>query len=403
MSSLLQRFDYGKVGARIPLIANYYEIKINREIYVHRYEVIIKDPTKDRRLDRSISNKYYPFGRSIYIISDQNRKWKVPIGGEIEAWTELHGSVKINSVEHALFNADGNFVEEFLHKNPNDPDDQGNEVTVEEYFAQYKEIRLNFPHLPGAVMELEMQKERICSIIADRKLYSDIFLQNFGVWISPDMIHLEGRVLNPPKLELHKSEMVNGLFEMCLHPSPTNILFGVGSVSQSDNGVHFIWHEIFCNRSDSDEMERRRLRRVTVRIIKTICDLEEGIACQVILMRIFRNMSSRPETNVTAHNIILEMNTKLGGMNNKVHQDYNMRILILSSWPKFSDRDDPTIFIGVNLTHSRPGKLGHSIASVVGSTNLDATRYETSIKVQHPKMERIVYFVDALRERPLAF
>ncbi|VDM95057.1 unnamed protein product [Onchocerca ochengi] len=107
-------------------------------------------------------------------------------------------------------------------------------------------------------------------------------------------------------------------------------------------------------------------------------------------------MSSRPETNVTAHNIILEMNTKLGGMNNKVHQDYNI-------WPKFSDRDDPTIFIGVNLTHSRPGKLGHSIASVVGSTNLDATRYETSIKVQHPKMERIVYFVDALRERPLAF
>ncbi|VDM92962.1 unnamed protein product [Onchocerca ochengi] len=106
MSSLLQRFDYGKVGARIPLIANYYEIKINREIYVHRYEVIIKDPTKDRRLDRSISNKYYPFDRSIYIISDQNRKWKVPIGGEIEAWTGLHGSVKINSVEHALFNAD---------------------------------------------------------------------------------------------------------------------------------------------------------------------------------------------------------------------------------------------------------------------------------------------------------
>ncbi|VDO64486.1 unnamed protein product, partial [Onchocerca flexuosa] len=59
-------------------------------------------------------------------------------------------------------------------------------------------------------------------------------------------------------------------------------------------------------------------------IIKTVCDLEEGIACQVIRARTFRNVSSRPETNVTAHNIILKMNTKLGGVNNKVHQDYNM-------------------------------------------------------------------------------
>lgn len=52
MSCLLQRFDYGKVGTRIPLITNYYEIKISREIHVHRYEVIIKDPNKDRRLNR---------------------------------------------------------------------------------------------------------------------------------------------------------------------------------------------------------------------------------------------------------------------------------------------------------------------------------------------------------------
>lgn len=59
--------------------------------------------------------------------------------------------------------------------------------------------------------------------------------------------------------------------------------------------------------------------------IKTVCDLEEGIACQVILARTFRNMlSSHPKTCITAHNIILKMNAKLGGVNNKVHQDYNM-------------------------------------------------------------------------------
>ncbi|VDO42839.1 unnamed protein product [Onchocerca flexuosa] len=59
MSSLLQRFDYGKVGAKIPLIANYYEIKINHKIYVHRYEVIIKDPAKDRPLDRDVCRSQF--------------------------------------------------------------------------------------------------------------------------------------------------------------------------------------------------------------------------------------------------------------------------------------------------------------------------------------------------------
>ncbi|KAM3719027.1 hypothetical protein ACO02O_10955 [Dirofilaria immitis] len=681
MSCLLQRLDYGKGGTKIPLTANYYEIKISREIYVHRYEVIIKDPTRDRRLDRdicrsqfwevasndlntfgklenliyndvsclwakeklnlpngigrkkivkttsrgdervayimemkytnsflvdltidfddsrnisvqflnalltqnircplrSISNRYYPFGRSVYNIPDQNRKWIVPVGGGIEGWTGLHGAVKIDSTGQALFNADISscaffkirinlidfflevlnefrgrrpseytvdelrqanriamsdsqrkslkkaltgvylrltygpernrlkdykFVDvgrpanviRFLHKNPNYPDDQGNEVTVEEYFSQYKEIKLNFPHLPviqigprqkkifvpmelliiadkpqkvnreltdfqkaklirGAAMEPKIRKERISSIIADQKLYDDIFLQNFGVWISPDMIHLEGRVLSPPKLELNTNndgqvfyvEVDNGKWPLrnMFTSSPTNVLFGVICVDRAIDindfwdpyhnlitactlfGIKFLMTDpLLAKWKGEDRKKLRSIVRGMVNecniryegnanlhilfilanknariygLIKTVCDLEEGIACQVILAKTFRNiLSSRPETNVTAHNIILKMNTKLGGVNNKVHQDYNI-------WPKFSSGDDPTIFVGVDVTHPRPGKLGNSIASVVGSTNLDATRYEASTKVQHPKMERIVYLVDALRERLLAF
>ncbi|VDN37287.1 unnamed protein product [Gongylonema pulchrum] len=88
--------------------------------------------------------------------------------------------------------------------------------------------------------------------------------------------------------------------------------------------------------------------------IKTACDVEEGVACQVVLTKTLLNMrAGRPETNSTAHNIIMKMNTKLGGVNNRVHQSYNI--------------------------------------------------YETSIKVQHPQAERIVYLVDALKERLLAF
>uniref|UniRef100_A0A158Q754 Piwi domain-containing protein n=1 Tax=Elaeophora elaphi TaxID=1147741 RepID=A0A158Q754_9BILA len=674
ITCLLQRFDYGKVGTKIPLNTNYYEIKISRDVYVHRYEVIIKDCIKNRLLDRdicrsqfwkivsndlnlfgklenlvyndvnclwakeklnlsngvgrkeivtttshgdqrvayimelkylssflvsltmeyddssnaivqflnalltqnvrcplsSISNHYYPYGNSVYIIPNQNDRWVIPVGGGIDGWTGLHGVAKIDSTGRALFNADVStcaffkirislidfflevlnefrgrrpskytvnelrqankiamndsqrkslkraltgvslrltygpernklkdykFVDvgqpacivRFLHKNPNDLDDMGIEVTVEEYFAQYKEIRLNFPHLPviqigppkkkifvpmelliiadkpqkvkreltdfqqaklirGAIMEPNIRKERISSIIAHQKHYNDIFLQNFGVWVSPNMIRLNGRVLDPPKLELnasvfsHPLQISNSGEVSCVEvdkgkwplrnmfaKSPTNVLFGVICVDRAIDindfwgsyrnlikacslfGMKFLVTDPLLAEWEGDERENLRhvvrgmINECNIRIlhcsgiIKTVCDLEEGIACQVILAKTFHTMSSsRPETCSTAHNIILKMNTKLGGVNNKVHQDYNI-------WPKFSNGNDPTIFIGVDVIHPRPGKLGNSIASVVGSINLDATRYEASIKVQHPKMERIVYLVDALRERLVAF
>uniref|UniRef100_A0A915PQ71 Piwi domain-containing protein n=1 Tax=Setaria digitata TaxID=48799 RepID=A0A915PQ71_9BILA len=680
MSCLLQRFDYGDIGAEIPLTANYYEIKISQGIYIHRYEVVIRDPVKDRRINRdicraqfwkvasndfntfgklenliyndanclwakeklnlpngigrkeitkttsrgderlayimeikytntflidfaveldvsrsvcvqfmnslltqsircplrSISTHYYPFGHSVYIVPDQNRRWVVPVGGGIEAWTGLHGVVKIDSSGHSLFNADVSscsffkmrinlidfflevlnefrgrrpgeytmnelrqankvamndsqrkslkkaltgvylrliygpernrlkdykFVDvgqpanvlRFLHKNPNDPNDQGNEVTVEDYFAHYKEIRLNFPHLPviqigphqkkifvpmellviadkpqkvkreltdfqrakyirGAAMPPEMRKERINTIIADQRYHDDIFLQNFGVRISSDMTHLNGRVLSPPKLELCTGDdgqvfhvrVDNGRWPLqnVFTTTPKNVLFGVICVDKAIDindfwdpyrvltractlfGMKFLTADPLLAKWKGEDREKLRAvvrnmaRECNIRYkgnenlivlfimvnknarmygtIKTVCDLEEGIACQVILAKTFRNMSSRPETNTTAHNIILKINAKLGGVNNKVHQDYYI-------WPKFSNKDDPTIFIGVDITHPRPGKIGNSIASVVGSTNLDATRYEASTKVQHPKMERVVYLVDALRERLLSF
>lgn len=60
-----------------------------------------------RYSSRTISHQYYPFGRSVYIIPDRNRGWAVSVGAGIEAWTGLHGAVKIDSAGHALFNADG--------------------------------------------------------------------------------------------------------------------------------------------------------------------------------------------------------------------------------------------------------------------------------------------------------
>ncbi|KHN71070.1 Uncharacterized protein Tcan_02543 [Toxocara canis] len=73
------------------------------------------------------------------------------------------------------------------------------------------------------------------------------------------------------------------------------------------------------------------------------------------------------------------------------------------SWPKFANKNDPTIFVGIDVTHPKPGRPGNSIAAVVASTDVDATRYEVSVKVQRADAERVVYVVDALKERLISF
>ncbi|VDN33859.1 unnamed protein product [Gongylonema pulchrum] len=256
-------------------------------------------------------------------------------------------------------------------------------------------------------MEPKLRKERIELILNDQDLDNDVFLKNYNVKVEPDMIHLNGRVLDAPKLEL---DPYRNLTEACLLFGMTFLtrdpLLAEWNSHREDRGqLRAIVRQIakdcqsrFGNTANLHILFlMQKKHAATYGTIKTACDVEEGVACQVVLTKTLLNMrAGRPETNSTAHNIIMKMNTKLGGVNNKVHQSYNI-------WPKFSNPDDPTLFVGVDVTHPRPGKRANSIATVVGSVNLDATRYETSIKVQHPQAERIVYLVDALKERLLAF
>ncbi|VDK56865.1 unnamed protein product [Gongylonema pulchrum] len=57
----------------------------------------------------------------------------------------------------------------------------------------------------GAAMEPKLRKERIELILNDQDLDNDVFLKNYNVKVEPDMIHLNGRVLDAPKLELFVS------------------------------------------------------------------------------------------------------------------------------------------------------------------------------------------------------
>ncbi|VDK22021.1 unnamed protein product [Anisakis simplex] len=134
-------------------------------------------------------------------------------------------------------------IARFVYTDRDDPSASAKEVTVEEYFARIKSMRLRFPNLPVLVvgprqrnlmipMELLMiwdkpqkvvkelnefqkaklirgtclkpseRKRRIAYMIGGQELNEDAFLENYCVSIGDEMIHCSGRVIEPPKLEL---------------------------------------------------------------------------------------------------------------------------------------------------------------------------------------------------------
>jgi eukaryotic translation initiation factor 2C len=92
-----------------------------------------------------------------------------------------------------------------------------------------------------------------------------------------------------------------------------------------------------------------------------------------------RNVTGRDGTPdlMTARQICLKLNSKLGGTNQTLHQS------ALSIFP--GDRmifREPTIVLGADVTHPSPEDLGEkpSIAALVASVDPIASRYECEVR-----------------------
>ncbi|KAJ2117360.1 hypothetical protein IW146_000817 [Coemansia sp. RSA 922] len=84
-------------------------------------------------------------------------------------------------------------------------------------------------------------------------------------------------------------------------------------------------------------------------------------------------------------NLCLKINAKLGGVNQVLLQSGFQEVL----------RGKPTLFLGCDITHPAPGEQDKaSIASVVGSTNFEGTRYAATL-IQLPSRQELV---DKLQE-----
>uniref|UniRef100_A0A1J3JUX0 Protein argonaute 6 n=5 Tax=Noccaea caerulescens TaxID=107243 RepID=A0A1J3JUX0_NOCCA len=108
---------------------------------------------------------------------------------------------------------------------------------------------------------------------------------------------------------------------------------------------------------------------------KKICLTGEGINTQCICPK---KMNDQYFTNV-----LLKINSKLGGINSLLGIEYSCNIPLINKIP--------TLILGMDVSHGSPGRSDvPSVAAVVGSTCWPKiSRYRAAVRTQSPKLEMI--------------
>ena len=97
-------------------------------------------------------------------------------------------------------------------------------------------------------------------------------------------------------------------------------------------------------------------------------DVLQKISTQVVQQKNILNIKP-----ATLHNILLKINSKLGGTNQTLHKENTPNIL-----------SRPVMIMGADVTHAAPDQKGikPSIAAVVASMDPKASQYECEIRIQ---------------------
>ncbi|VVB07350.1 unnamed protein product [Arabis nemorensis] len=252
----------------------------------------------------------------------------------------------------------------------------------------------------------------------------DPFLAGCGISIEKQMTRVEGRVLNPPMLKFGKNEdflPCNGRWnfnnKMLLKPSVIKS-WAIVNFSFPCDSSHISRELISCGMSKGIEIDRpfalveedpqykkwgpvERVERMIAKMKlkfpeppyfilcvlperknsdiygpwKKICLTEEGINTQCICPM---KMSKQYLTNV-----LLKINSKLGGINSLLGIEYSSNIPLINKIP--------TLILGMDVSHGSPGRADvPSVAAVVGSTCWPlVSRYRAAVRTQSPKLEMI--------------
>ncbi|KFD48363.1 hypothetical protein M513_10775 [Trichuris suis] len=274
-------------------------------------------------------------------------------------------------------------------------------------------------------------------------LENDEFLKEFGLDIARTFVEVPGRVLPPPKLEYKRGgrsavvEPSNGTWQMrdvqffqggnCANFSA--VAFGrsssLGQVGEFCTNVAKVCNDLGMNVGrkadillpvrDTGAFERVLQRLVTeykendkvCRLVfvalsdskeysevKRVADVKFGIMTQCFMQRVLHDVVVKHSV-MTATNLALKINMKMGGVNTR---------LLADPFVKNNLTDKDTLVLGVDVTHPHVAdRESPSIAAVVGNVDVNCAEYAASIRVQPNRRESILYLEDEFRERIRAF
>ncbi|KAH7717470.1 ALG-7 protein [Aphelenchoides avenae] len=85
----------------------------------------------------------------------------------------------------------------------------------------------------------------------------------------------------------------------------------------------------------------------------------------------------------TIGNLVLKLNGKLGGVNNRILHESCNHGETSPRWKKFVNEQDPTLFIGVDVTHpSSDEPTLESVAAIAANIDFHSTRFAGNIAIQ---------------------
>jgi len=258
----------------------------------------------------------------------------------------------------------------------------------------------------------------------------DPVAQKFGIQMEHKMVQLQGRVLKAPELEYGNKQLVKpqkGQWDMgrggYRFKKSVDMTHWAIVCLDDRTGQKIIKDFVFqlqdqaercgfdidnpkkaysANRAQElsrilDDMIRKvpelqlvliivpRKDSITYSEVKRIGDTEVGVMTQVLCAQTMQKAMKSPSTML---NLLLKINTKVGGQN--VSIPTRMRSPIMN---------DPVIVLGADVTHPAAGEfMRPSIAAIVGSMDPVPSKYIATVSVQERRLEYIADCKDMVKK-----
>ncbi|KAK3234461.1 hypothetical protein CYMTET_55286 [Cymbomonas tetramitiformis] len=302
--------------------------------------------------------------------------------------------------------------------------------------------------------------EKTLSHISSISLDTDPTIQAFGLEVAPSMLQVPGRVLPPPHIEYGKGQSLKAKFGkwnlmdvQFFDPKPLinwavvsylpkqeaeaslqeflkilmGCLKGCGMTANppkaikydaGNNSAQELMQAAYQQAVGGDPRVPPQLILVVIprnpsplySETKYMSDVKLGVPSQCVVAGkagIAGPVDDPRARNQYCNNVCMKINAKLGGVNSVIRsEDEGFRKAPTKALGWFVNK--PFMVFGADVTHAAPGSVAPSVAAVVGSLNLSATRYAARIMLQEERAQKastegITRMKDAVKELLLDF